>query len=76
MGDVSKVAPIDKLSVALTIFLSILLLGEPADFKVVPAAHWYWSCSGGRGPGLRRCDASAADRRVRDVRRRSPIDIP
>ena len=35
MGDVSKVAPIDKLSVALTIFLSILLLGEPADFKVV-----------------------------------------
>ena len=35
MGDVSKVAPIDKLSVALTIFLSILLLGESADFKVV-----------------------------------------
>jgi len=34
-GDVSKVAPIDKLSVALTIFLSIILLGEPADPKVL-----------------------------------------
>ncbi len=35
MGDVSKVAPIDKLSVAITIFLSILLLGEPAAPKTL-----------------------------------------
>lgn len=34
-GDASKVAPIDKLSVAITIFLSILILGEPADPKVL-----------------------------------------
>lgn len=34
-GDVSKVAPIDKLSVALTIFFSILILHEPASFKVI-----------------------------------------
>ncbi len=34
-GDASKVAPIDKLSVAITIFLSILILGEPADPKVI-----------------------------------------
>ena len=34
-GDVSKVAPIDKLSVAITIFLSILFLGEPADMKTI-----------------------------------------
>ncbi len=34
-GPASKVAPIDKLSVALTIFLGILLLGEPADWKVI-----------------------------------------
>ena len=35
LGDASKVAPIDKLSVALTIFLSILILHEPADPKVI-----------------------------------------
>ena len=35
IGDASKVAPIDKLSVAITIFLSILILGEPADPKVL-----------------------------------------
>ncbi len=35
MGEVSKVAPIDKLSVAITIALSILLLGEPAELKTL-----------------------------------------
>ncbi len=35
LGDVSKVAPIDKLSVAITIFLSILFLGEPASLKTI-----------------------------------------
>jgi transporter family protein len=35
MGDVSKVAPIDKLSVALTIFLAIVFLGEPAGLKTI-----------------------------------------
>jgi transporter family protein len=34
-GPVSKVAPIDKLSVALTICLSVLLFREPLDWKVV-----------------------------------------
>jgi transporter family protein len=34
-GDVSKVAPIDKLSVAIAIVLSIIFLKEPADWKVV-----------------------------------------
>ena len=34
-GDVSRVVPIDKLSVPLTIFLSILLLGESASLKVL-----------------------------------------
>lgn len=34
-GDASKVAPIDKLSVAITIFLSIVLLGEPAELKTI-----------------------------------------
>ena len=34
-GEVSKVAPIDKLSVAITNFLSILLLGEPAELKTI-----------------------------------------
>ncbi len=34
-GDVSKVAPIDKLSVAIAIVLSIVLLKEPADPKVL-----------------------------------------
>ncbi len=35
LGDVSKVAPVDKLSVALTIFLAILLFGEPAGVKTI-----------------------------------------
>jgi transporter family protein len=35
LGDVSKVAPIDKLSVAITIFLAILFLGEPASMKTI-----------------------------------------
>ena len=35
LGDVSKVAAIDKLSVALTIFLAILLLNEPASLKTI-----------------------------------------
>ena len=34
-GDVSRVAPVDKLSVPLTILLSILLLGEPASVKTL-----------------------------------------
>jgi len=34
-GAVSKVAPIDKLSVAFTIVLGILLFHEPADLKVI-----------------------------------------
>lgn len=34
-GDVSKVAPIDKLSVAIAIILSIVFLKEPADPKVL-----------------------------------------
>ena len=35
LGDVSKVAPVDKLSVPLTILLSIILLGESASLKTV-----------------------------------------
>lgn len=35
LGDVSKVAPVDKLSVAITIFLAILFLGEPASLKTI-----------------------------------------
>ncbi len=35
LGDVSKVAPIDKLSVAITVFLAILFLGEPASLKTI-----------------------------------------
>ena len=35
LGEVSKVAPIDKLSVAITILLAIILLGEPADLKTI-----------------------------------------
>ena len=34
-GEASKVAPIDKLSVAFTIVLSLLFLGEPANPKVL-----------------------------------------
>ena len=35
LGEVSKVAPIDKLSVAITIFLAIILLGEPVSAKTI-----------------------------------------
>ena len=35
IGPASKVAPIDKLSVAITIVLAIFILGEPADPKVL-----------------------------------------
>ena len=35
IGEASKVVPIDKLSVAITIFLSIVLLGEPAELKTI-----------------------------------------
>lgn len=37
-GDVSRVAPIDKLSVVITIFLSFLLLKEPVNAKVIIGA--------------------------------------
>ena len=33
LGDVSKVAPIDKLSVVITIVFAVLFLNEPADMK-------------------------------------------
>jgi Predicted membrane protein len=35
LGDASKVAPLDKLSVALVILFGILFLGEPAQPKVL-----------------------------------------
>lgn len=35
LGDASKVAPIDKLSVVFTIFLSFLILREPISWKVI-----------------------------------------
>lgn len=35
LGDASKVAPIDKLSIVLTIFLSFLILKEPFSWKVI-----------------------------------------
>lgn len=38
IGDVSKVAPVDKLSVAITILLAILFLGEPASMKTILGA--------------------------------------
>ena len=34
-GDISKVAPIDKLSVALAMGLGMMVLGEPADLKTI-----------------------------------------
>lgn len=37
-GDVSRVAPIDKLSVVITICLSFLLLKEPVNARVVVGA--------------------------------------
>ncbi len=38
LGDVSRVAPIDKLSVVLTIILSFMLLREPASPRVILGA--------------------------------------
>lgn len=38
LGDVSRVAPIDKLSVVITILLSFLLLKEPASAKTIVGA--------------------------------------
>lgn len=38
IGDVSRVAPIDKLSVVITICLSFLLLKEPINAKVIIGA--------------------------------------
>ncbi|WP_080904268.1 EamA family transporter [Parabacteroides sp. Marseille-P3160] len=35
LGDASKVAPIDKLSVVITIFLSFIILKEPVSWKVL-----------------------------------------
>ena len=35
LGDVSRVAPVDKLSVPITILLSVLLLGESLNLKLV-----------------------------------------
>lgn len=35
LGDASKVAPIDKLSVVFTIFLSFIILKEPVSWKVI-----------------------------------------
>lgn len=35
LGEVSKVQPIDKLSVAITIVLAIIFLHEPADWKTI-----------------------------------------
>ena len=38
VGDVSRVAPIDKLSVVITICLSFLFLKEPASLRVIIGA--------------------------------------
>ena len=41
MGDVSRVAPIDKLSVVITILLSFLILKEPChEFLIFSAVCW------------------------------------
>lgn len=37
-GDVSRVAPIDKLSVVITIVLSFVILKEPVDIRVIIGA--------------------------------------
>lgn len=46
LGDVSKVAPLDKLSVPLAMLLGVLVLGEPCDPKTVAGGH----PDHGRGP--------------------------
>jgi transporter family protein len=38
LGDVSRVAPIDKLSVVITICLSFMFLKEPINAKVIVGA--------------------------------------
>lgn len=38
LGDVARVAPIDKLSVVITIFLSFFLLKEPISLKTIVGA--------------------------------------
>jgi transporter family protein len=38
LGKVSQVAPVDKLSVALTILLAFVFLGEPLTIKTVLGA--------------------------------------
>jgi transporter family protein len=38
LGEVSQVAPVDKLSVAIAIVLAAIFLGEPLTFKTVSAA--------------------------------------
>lgn len=38
VGEVSRVAPVDKLSVVITIFLSFLLLKEPVSMKTIIGA--------------------------------------
>lgn len=38
VGDVSRVAPVDKLSVVMVIGLSFLLLGEPVSLRVILGA--------------------------------------
>jgi transporter family protein len=38
LGRVSQVAPVDKLSVALTILLSVIFLGEALSWKTVIGA--------------------------------------
>jgi len=35
IGEASKVAPIDKLSIVITMILAFVILGEPADIKTV-----------------------------------------
>jgi transporter family protein len=38
MGEASKVIPIDKLSVVISIFLAFIILGEPASVKAIVGA--------------------------------------
>ena len=45
LGDVSRVAPIDKLSIVFTIFLSFLILKEPLTPKIIIGALLI--CAGG-----------------------------
>ena len=38
IGDVSKVVPIDKLSIVITMLLAFVILGEPASIKTIVGA--------------------------------------